>query len=140
MLGSEQSDTLVGFVRSRIAALANVQIAALEPTQILRYEVGQQFSAHVDFFDVTNPALAREAQEHGQRALTVLVYLNEDYEGGATSFPDIGLTFKGRKGDALVFWNLTEDGKPDWHTNHIGTAPTRGVKWLLSQWIRIRVN
>ena len=39
--------------------------------------------------------------------------------------------------DALVFWNLTPAGEPDYRTAHIGTAPTRGEKWLFSQWIRI---
>ena len=138
VLGMEHADTLVGFVRARIAALAGVPIEALEPTQVLRYEVGQQFGVHVDFLDVSKPGQARDVEEHGQRGMTVLVYLNEDYEGGETAFPDLGLSFKGRKGDALMFWNLTESGEPDWRTRHIGTAPTRGVKWLLSQWIRSR--
>lgn len=140
ILKAERIDTVVGFVRSRIAALANVQASALETTQVLHYEVGQQFDAHFDFLDVSNPGHARDVEKHGQRALTVLVYLNDDYEGGETAFPELGSSFKGRKGDALVFWNLTEDGAPDWRTRHVGTAPTRGVKWLLSQWIRIRAT
>jgi prolyl 4-hydroxylase len=140
MLEVGQIDTVVGFVRSRIAALADVPVGALETTQVLRYEVGQQFDAHFDFLDVSKPGHARDVEQRGQRALTVLIYLNEDYEGGETAFPDVGSRFKGRKGDALVLWNLTEDGAPDRRTRHIGTAPTRGVKWLLSQWIRIRAT
>jgi hypothetical protein len=73
----------------------------------------------------------------GQRALTVLIYLNDDYAGGDTAFPMLGRSFKGRKGDALIFWNLAQDGAPDGRTLHIGTAPTKGEKWLFSQWIRI---
>jgi prolyl 4-hydroxylase len=138
VLDMELADTVVGFVRSRIAALAGVPTAALEPTQVLHYEVGQQFGMHVDFLDVSKPGQARDVQEHGQRGMTVLVYLNQDYEGGETAFPDLGFSFKGRKGDALMFWNLKESGEPDWRTRHIGTGPTRGVKWLLSQWIRSR--
>ena len=138
VLDMEVADTVVGFVRSRIAALASVPIAALEPTQVLRYEVGQKFGVHVDFLDVSKPGQARDVEEQGQRGMTVLVYLNEDYQGGETAFPDLRLSFKGRKGDALMFWSLQESGEPDWRTRHIGTAPTRGVKWLLSQWIRCR--
>jgi prolyl 4-hydroxylase len=138
VLDMGRADAVVGFVRSRIAALANVPAAALEPTQVMHYEVGQQFGAHVDFLDVSKPGQAQDVAKHGQRALTLLVYLNDDYEGGETAFPDLGLSFKGRKGDALVFWNITEEGAPDWRTRHIGTAPMQGVKWLLSQWIRIK--
>jgi len=138
VLDMEHADPLVGFVRSRIAALAGVPVAALEPTQVLHYEVGQQFGVHVDFLDVRKPGQARDVEQHGQRGMTVLVYLNEDYEGGETAFPDLGLSFRGRQGDALMFWNLNESGEPDWRTRHIGTGPTRGVKWVLSQWIRSR--
>jgi hypothetical protein len=133
-----RADVVLGFVRARIAALASVAVHDLEPSQVLHYAVGQEFRPHHDFLDVSVPALAREVAERGQRTLTVLVYLNEGYEGGHTEFAHLGRRFKGRKGDALVFWNVREDGAPDWSTLHAGTAPTRGEKWLLSQWIRMR--
>ena len=140
VLGPERMDLVLAFVRARIARLADLPVRALEPTQVLHYEVGQEFRAHHDFFDVSHPGHAREVAEHGQRALTVLVYLNEGYAGGDTAFPAIGRSFKGRRGDALVFWNVADDGTPDPNTLHIGTAPTRGEKWLLSQWVRIRAK
>ena len=136
-LDLERMDTFSAFVRARIAALANVSIAGLETSQILHYQVGEEFAEHCDFLDPSNPGHARDIAAHGQRALTVLIYLNDDYEGGETAFPALGRGFKGRKGDALVFWNLTPEGLPDWRTRHVGSAPTRGEKWLFSQWIRI---
>ena len=136
-LDLERIDTFTGFVRARVAALANVSIAGLETSQILHYRVGEEFAEHCDFLDPSNPGHARDVAMHGQRALTVLIYLNDDYEGGETAFPVLGRAFKGRKGDALVFWNLTPEGAPDWRTRHVGTAPSRGEKWLFSQWIRI---
>lgn len=136
-LDLERIDAFSAFVRARIAALANVSISGLETSQILHYRVGEQFAEHCDFLDPSNPGHARDVALHGQRALTVLIYLNDDYEGGETAFPALGRGFKGRKGDAIVFWNLTPDGAPDYRTAHIGTAPTRGEKWLFSQWIRI---
>jgi hypothetical protein len=32
--------------------------------------------------------------------------------------------------------NTDETGRPDRRTMHVGLPPTRGEKWLLSQWIR----
>ena len=136
-LDLERIDAFSAFVRASIASLANVSIGGLETSQILHYRVGEQFAEHCDFLDPGNPGHARDVAMHGQRALTVLIYLNDDYEGGETAFPALGRGFKGRKGDAIVFWNLTPDGAPDYRTAHIGTAPTRGEKWLFSQWIRI---
>jgi hypothetical protein len=136
----ERTDAVLAFVRSRIAATTGVAIQGFEPSQILHYEVGQEFRPHHDFLDVRVPALADEVAARGQRALTVLIYLNDGYEGGHTAFPHLGRSFKGRQGDALVFWNVDDDGAPDWRTLHAGTAPTRGEKWLFSQWIRIRTR
>jgi len=136
-LDLERIDAFTAFVRARISALANVSIAGLETSQILHYHVGEEFTEHCDFLDPSNPGHARDIAMHGQRALTVLIYLNDEYEGGDTAFPALGRAYKGRKGDALVFWNLTPAGEPDYRTAHIGTAPTRGEKWLFSQWIRI---
>jgi len=136
-LDVERIDTFTAFVRARIAALANVSAAGLETSQILHYRVGQQFAEHCDFLDPGSPGHAQDIAKHGQRALTVLIYLNDDYEGGDTAFPGLGRSYKGHKGDALVLWNLTPEGAPDWRTRHIGTAPTHGEKWLFSQWVRI---
>ena len=69
---------------------------------------------------------------------TVLVYLNDDYDGGATVFPESGLSVKGKRGDVLVFRNLDSAGRPDPATRHAGTPVTRGTKWLSSCWIRQR--
>jgi len=77
-------------------------------------------------------------QRGGQRVATFLVYLNDGYEGGETSFPRLDYRFKGATGDALVFANVEPNGAPDPRTMHAGTPTTRGEKWLLSQWIRDR--
>ncbi|TMH73658.1 MAG: hypothetical protein E6H57_01465 [Betaproteobacteria bacterium] len=139
-IGLARVDMVVAFLRARIAALAELPLSALnaDACQILHYEIGQQFAPHHDFLDVSFPGHAQDVAARGQRVLTLLIYLNDDYEAGDTAFPVLGRSFKGRKGDALIFWNVTEDGVPDRRTLHAGTAPTRGEKWLFSQWIRVR--
>jgi prolyl 4-hydroxylase len=133
-------DTVVAFLRARIAALAEVPIAWLnaESCQIMHYRPGEEFVPHYDFLDVSYAGLAHDVASNGQRAMTLLVYLNEEYENGQTAFPLLERSFRGRKGDALFFWNVTHDGAPDQRTLHAGTPPTSGEKWLLSQWIRRR--
>jgi hypothetical protein len=132
-------DTMVAFVRARLAALAGVSTSALETSQLMHYAVGEEFAPHYDFLNVRHAGYARQVAQYGQRALTVLIYLNESYEDGETYFPKLQRGFKGRKGDALIFWNVTPDGAPDPRTLHMGSAPTSGEKWLFSQWIRLRV-
>ena len=130
------SNLVLMLLRAKMAALAGLPEASLERTSILHYAVGEQFTPHSDYFDAANPAYAREIARYGQRAATFLVYLNDDYEGGETAFLKLGLQHKGQKGDGLLFWNVDADGKPDPMTFHAGLPPTRGEKWIVSQWLR----
>lgn len=132
------SDLVLELVHARIAAAIGAPVSHQEPTNILHYEVGEQYKPHFDFIDPGEAQFQHELQRVGQRTLTFLVYLNDDYEGGATAFPRLDWSFKGQAGDALIFCNTLPDGRPDKQTLHAGTAPTSGVKWLLSKWVRDR--
>ncbi len=80
----------------------------------------------------------KDATENGQRVLTFVIYLSHAYESGETDFPRLRWRFRGRKGDALFWWNVDPDGKPHNRTLHAGLTPQTGEKWLFSQWVRDR--
>jgi hypothetical protein len=134
-----ETDLVQVFLRARIATATGLPPAVMELTKVLHYDPGQYFGRHFDFIDPAESGLAAELAARGQRLVTLLVYLNDDYEGGETEFPSIGLRHRGRSGDALYFANVDPAGIPDRKTLHAGLAPLRGEKWLLSQWIRDRV-
>jgi hypothetical protein len=131
---------LLQVVRARIAAVAGVAFDTLEPAEILHYSVGETYKPHVDFFHPSLPNFADEMRHNGQRVKTCLVYLSADFEAGETEFPRIGLKFRGRVGEALVFENVLPNGIGDMNTMHTGRPPSRGEKWLLSQWIRSKAQ
>ena len=112
----------------RIAAATGTDVTQGESLQVLRYRNGQEYRPHLDAV----------GGEPNQRILTVLVYLNEGYEGGETLFVRTGLRFKGAKGDALVFRNALPDGRADAQALHAGCPVTAGEKLLGSRWIRAR--
>ena len=99
-----------------------------EPLQVLRYRPGGEYRPHFDAI----PGFAN------QRAMTFLVWLNDDYEGGETFFPAPGLKLKGRTGDAILFRNAGADGRRDPAAGHAGLPVTRGEKRIASRWIRQR--
>ena len=126
-------------VGERLAAAAGASVLTLELPQVLHYAVGQQFAPHFDFFDRGTPGEAAELAHRGQRVATALVYLNDQgLEGGETDFPRLGFKHRGRQGDAVVFFNVDAAGLPDRRTLHAGLPPSKGEKWLLSQWFRER--
>ena len=112
----------------RMAAAAGTQVRQGESLQVLRYRPGEEYKPHFD-------ALAGEAN---QRILTMIVYLTDDYQGGETLFLETGLSFKGRKGDALLFHNTTADGRADQLARHAGLPVSAGEKLIASRWIRAR--
>ncbi|MGE5523524.1 MAG: 2OG-Fe(II) oxygenase [Rhodospirillaceae bacterium] len=135
-----ETDLLIQLVRARIARAANVAMGALEPFEVLHYSVGERYTYHIDYFHPDLPNYKDLIAVKGQRVKTCLVYLNDDYEGGETDFPKAGVKFRGRAGEALFFDNLLPDGSGNTKTLHAGLAPIRGEKWLLSQWIRDRMQ
>lgn len=112
----------------RIAALSQTDYRQGEPLQVLRYAPGDEYRSHLDAI----------AGEPNQRVLTCLVYLTEDYKGGETRFPSAGLSFRGGKGEALLFRNADSSGVPDALSIHAGLPVRSGTKIILSKWIRAR--
>ncbi len=133
-----EMDVVLALVRERIARAAGLPVPGLEWSQILHYEPGQTFDWHHDWLDPALPGYAADLAARGQRIATCLIYLNDDYEGGETAFEAGGLRYRGRKGDALLWANTLPDGSIDPSTRHAGLPPTRGGKWVLSQWLRGR--
>ena len=136
--GAANSDPLLAIVSHRIAAWTKTATACAEDTNVLRYRPGQEYQRHVDFFDPQIPTIWTEAARAGQRTVTVLIWLNDEYQGGETEFPLAGQTIRGAPGDALAFWNTKSDGSPDRRTVHAGLPVLRGEKWLITKWIRDR--
>lgn len=130
-----ESDLIMQMVNARVADAVGVPLSNQEPTNILNYQKGEEYKPHFDFITASDTN-ALELANAGQRVATVLIYLNDGYEGGETEFPNLKWKFKGKPGDALVFWNVSEDGEPDRKSLHAGTPVKRGEKWLYSKWMR----
>lgn len=129
------ADLPMCLIRNRIAAALRVAPEFCEVTKLLHYSPGQTFKLHSDYLDPEIPAMREEIMRRGQRFATFLLYLSDDYEGGETDFPRADFRFKGAKGDALVFFNVDDSGAPEPSSFHAGLPPTRGEKWVLSQWV-----
>ena len=134
-----EADLVSVLVQVRMSVHAGVPFRYLEPLSVLHYAVGEEISEHFDFVDpLQTPSYEQELAENGQRVVTFLVYLNDDYAGGKTEMPEVGISHKGRKGEGLFFVNAHPNGDPDRRTLHAGRPPTQGEKWVVSQFMRSR--
>lgn len=126
VLGPAREDLVIAAITRRIAAISGTPRAAGEPLTILHYAPGQEYRPHLD----TLP------QEANQRRVTVILYLNSGYTGGATFFPVPGLRLAAKLGDALMFETCRPDGTPDPDAVHAGEPVLAGTKWVATRWIR----
>lgn len=85
--------------------------------QINKYEIGQYYNYHVDN-SVTN--------NNQNRVLSIVIYINDDYEGGELQFPFY--TYKPSKGQGIFF-------PSDWLYPHKSCPILKGVKYSIVTWL-----
>lgn len=131
-------DAIVSAIEQRFAALTNYPVSHMEPIQVLRYEKGNFYNPHHDYFDGVHSPLGPS----GQRHWTGFIYLSDASEGlqeGETEFLklDCGrLLVKPVRNSALLWPNCLPNGQEDERTLHAGKPPTAGVKYCCNVWIR----
>ncbi len=131
------SDLILILIRNRIAAVTGLPVAAMEPPRVFHYAVGQDIKPHYDRLNDGIGDYARSGYK-GDRIVTFLLYLNEDFDGGELEFPLVGQRFKGNAGDGLYFAHVDQAGKRERLSLHAGLPIRRGEKYVLSQWIHDR--
>lgn len=148
---AKREDEIVSAIEKRVAAWTFLPEENAESLQVLRYETGQKYDAHFDYFhDRNNLKLG------GQRVATVLMYLTDVNKGGETVFPNAegshlqykdetwsecsrsGLAVKPKKGDALLFFNLHVNATADTGSLHGSCPVIEGEKWSATKWIHVR--
>ena len=126
LIGPAREDLVIRAINLRIAAATRTDVTQGEPLTVLRYRSGQQYRPHLDTIEgATN-----------QRVRTFIIYLNEGFGGGETTFPLLPLTVRPRGGDAIMFDTVLPEGSPDPRARHAGNPVTAGAKWIATRWIR----
>lgn len=109
-----------------------------ETSQLQKYDVGNEFKSHNDWFD---PVHDPKFYNKGQRTWTVLIYLNNVENGGQTNFTKLKNTIITPKmGTAIIWSNLRDDGKEDKNAEHHGTPVIAGEKYVLTTWLKYKKN
>lgn len=129
---------LVARIEARLAALTQWPVENGEGLQLLRYEAGNEYRPHYDWFDPALPGPRKHLERGGQRVGTVVMYLSDVEEGGGTSFPKVGLQVQPKKGCAVFFANTDDYHAPDQNSLHAGEPVVRGVKYIATKWLRER--
>lgn len=127
---------LINEIESRICKTIGINNRQAELIQGQKYEIGQQFKIHTDYFD--SVVLKNNPSIRGQRTWTFMIYLNDMAEdaGGYTSFPYAYIATKPKAGTAIIWNNLTSDKNENIYSSHCGMPIIKGEKYILTQWFK----
>ncbi|MDM0040114.1 2OG-Fe(II) oxygenase [Variovorax sp. J22G21] len=129
-------NAIVARLEARIAALLRWPVEFGEGLQVLRYRPGAEYRPHYDYFDPAEPGTPTILRRGGQRVATLVMYLQAPEQGGATTFPDVGLEVGPVRGTGVFFSYDRPD--PATRTLHGGAPVLLGEKWVATKWLRER--
>lgn len=120
----------------QFAELLGVDPRLSEPIQGQRYDPGEYFKEHTDWFSPGTKEFTKHTTSGGQRTWTLMVYLNAVERGGETCFKRLGRCFTPVPGLGLAWNNLQADGTPNPFTLHEAMPVEKGSKWVITKWFR----
>ncbi|KAJ6904050.1 hypothetical protein NC651_021256 [Populus alba x Populus x berolinensis] len=133
MFITKAKDPIVAGIEDKIATWTFLPRENGEDMQVLRYEHGQKYDPHYDYFsDKVNIARG------GHRVATVLMYLTDVEKGGETVFPSA--EEPSRRKASVSHEDLSEcakKGVADTSSIHAGCPVIEGEKWSATKWIHV---
>ena len=94
------------------------------------------FNPHYDPYPGDDDDLKKRMNNNsGPRRYTILIYLNDDFEGGETEFPNIGRKIVPEKGKAVLFVNTDNNENIYKESYHGGNPVKNGTKWVCNKWV-----
>ena len=127
------NNVLVREIKQKIADYLGLDVNKGEGLQGQLYEPGQYFTAHNDFF--SGAAYDMHCKASGNRTHTFMLYLNEEFKGGGTRFPQLKRTVEPETGKAL-WWHDMKDGQVQDKYIHEGMTVEKGKKYIVTSWWR----
>lgn len=131
--------SLVKTLISEVGSLVCLPPENAEGVWGLHYRKGERFEPHFDSFATEGTAEHKAILEKcgGQRLYTAICYLNQDYSGGQTLFPNAGITISPKKGTLLLFANTVSGSRePAPASLHAAAPVVEGEKWAATIWWR----
>jgi len=131
---STQKYSFVKIIQRRLQPYIKLPILDYlhESLQLVKYTPGGFFIPHYD--EKKSLFLHRY-----YRYSTLLIYLNDDYQGGETVFPRLNKTIIPQQGKAIYFKNINESNKHLlWYSLHGGNKVINGNKYIANVWTQLR--
>lgn len=135
----DKNDHVIGTVIKRVCDITNIPFENAEKMQVVKYEPNGFYIDHFDASCDDRKECVEFEKNGGQRVLTMIIYLNDDFTGGTTRFKHLQTEFQPVKNNGLLFYSLQKDGdKCHPLSLHSGMPVKTGEKYIANIWLRER--
>ena len=135
----DKKDHVIGTVIKRVCDITNIPFENAEKMQVVKYEPNGFYIDHFDASCDDRKECVEFEKNGGQRVLTMIIYLNDDFTGGTTRFKNLQTEFQPVKNNGLLFYSLQKDGdKCHPLSLHSGMPVKTGEKYIANIWLRER--
>lgn len=125
-------DLMRNVVKDVINPFYSVEVCESEVPQILSYGIGGHYCPHIDGESLwKTPDGELIWKKSTERDLSIVFYLNDDFEGGDFIFPDLKVRVRPEPGMMICF--------PSNHYYKHGVEPvTRGKRYSIVCWAKVK--
>ncbi len=124
---------IVGLVRDTFSKVVGPhygsEIEWFELPEILQYNVGGHYVVHADADNWHQDE--SQWKRALDRDLSILIYLNDDFEGGEIAFPNFGVQFRPKRGLLIAF-------PSDRRYIHTARTVTSGTRYAIVSWAAVK--
>jgi prolyl 4-hydroxylase len=138
----KNDNPLIDVIIDRVSNAIDIDKSCFEKITFIKYEPGQEFKFHQDYFVPTESINGKESatdircKDGGNRISTVLLYLNNVEDSGETIFPWLDVFIRPEIGKLLQFDYGYDDFMLNLKSQHAGLPPSTHDKWIATIWIR----
>jgi predicted 2-oxoglutarate/Fe(II)-dependent dioxygenase YbiX len=129
-------DKIIDLFRSTVKEVINpfygIEISESEIPQMLSYGIGGHYKPHIDGESLwRTPDGELIWKKSIDRDLSIVMFLNDDFEGGDFVFPELKVRIRPEPGMMVCF--------PSNHHYHHGVEPvTKGTRYSIVCWTRVK--
>jgi prolyl 4-hydroxylase len=133
----DKFDPVVKNIISRVCDLTNTPFINAENLQVVKYEKDGFYNEHFDSVANNSRGAQHFLSQGGHRIITMLIYLNDDFDEGGTRFVVLNKDIKPPKYHGILFHTLDKN-KQKCHPKslHAGLPIKSGHKIIANVWIR----
>jgi prolyl 4-hydroxylase len=134
-----KNDPVISKIIQRVCDITNIPFENAEKMQVVKYDPNGYYKEHYDASCDDLKECVNFEKNGGQRLVTMIIYLNDDFTGGTTKFPNLKQEFVPKTGNGLLFYSLQNDGdKCHPLSLHAGMPVKTGHKYIANVWLRER--